>query len=119
MPATLYIEGLTLSQHPWDVTLQFSNSNIQMDVKATVFDVTFGSSGIKMKNVTTTLPWIASKSAAMQWESGKAKDLGVYLTPVSLTPVSQLALDGLEWTIDSRTAVTSSILTYADLSTRG
>ena len=109
MPATLYIEGLTLSQNPWDVTLQFSNSNIQMDVEATVFDVTFGSSGIKMKNVTTTLPWIASKSAAMQWESGKAKDLGVYLTPVS-----QLALGGLEWTIDSRTAVTSSILTYAE-----
>ena len=95
MPATLYIEGLTLSQNPQDVTLQFSNSNIQMDVKATVFDVTFGSSGIKMRNVTTTLPWIASKSAAMQWESesGQAKDLGVYLTPVSQLAPRWLGMD--------------------------
>ena len=87
----------------------FSSGSDSKTVKATVFDVTFGSSEIRKQdvNVDTTLPFDADKSAPLQWNVTKKKDLSDYLTAVS-----QLASSGLKWIIDDEAAVTSSILNY-------
>ena len=99
MPQTLYIEGLTVSQNPGDVTLQFSNTESQHSQKVTVFNVSFGSSEIRTRDEdlpTTTLPW-ATKSAALQWDGTSGTvNLSGYLTPVS-----KVARDGLRWTVNS------------------
>ena len=93
MPQTLYIEGLAVSQSPGDVTLQFSNGTNQHSQKVTVFNVQFGSSEIRIKNVSTTLPWQTTKSAALQWDGNRTVNLSGYLTPVS-----KVVRDGLNWT---------------------
>ena len=112
MPETLYVEGLKVSGTPWDVTLLFSNGNDSQTVKATVFDVEFGFSEIRKQdvNVDTTLPFDADKSAPLQWNVTKKKDLSDYLTAVS-----QLASGGLQWKRNEVT-ITSSILDFRQAS---
>ena len=109
MPETLYVEGLEVSGNPWDVTLLFSSdSGSQVEVKATVFDATFGSSKIREQDVNMDLTDLyAKKTAPFQWKSTRKVDLSDYLTPVS-----RLASDGLKWKINDE-SVPSSIQTYS------
>ncbi len=78
-----------------------------------MFDVTFGSSEIREQDVNTDsdfpFSFYADKSAPLQWNVIKKKDLSDYLTPVS-----QLVSSGLQWKRNEVT-ITSSILIYGSL----
>ena len=64
-----------MSGTPWDVTLMFRSGSDSKTVKATVFDVTFGSSEIREQDVNTDsdfpFSFYADKSAPLQWERYK------------------------------------------------
>ena len=109
MPETLYIEGVAVSQRPWDITLSFSNDQTQLGGKATVFEVDFGSSEIQRHNVRAApIEW-ADESAALQWDATMRVNLGTYLTPVS-----RLASNEFEWTVDPSREITSSFLSLTE-----